>query len=205
MMRPLTVPMRAALAKHANHAGSPTRTCETHHVNSLTLQRPGFHAPKTIRFRKDSENLGRILGWRNKFRQRSQGKTIIKVPWQLVFVLHIVGQYAQGVYIGYYKEGYWWSRNSNIHFLSTDHDIEANKDGSEERKIKNENGYAPLMGAHEIRVLILYPGEKGSPIKCGLKHPSLQAKPKFEALSYVWGDPTVTKDISCDGNPRKVG
>ncbi|KAK9779546.1 putative Heterokaryon incompatibility domain-containing protein [Seiridium cardinale] len=143
-----------------------------------------------------------LLGPVNK---KSQGKTIIKVPWQLVFIIYIVGQYAQGVYIGYYKEGYWWSRNSNIHFLSTDHDIEANKDGSEERKIKNENGYAPRIGAHEIRVLILYPGEKGSPIKCGLQHPSLQAKPKFEALSYVWGDPTVTKDISCDGNPRNVG
>ncbi|KAK6080316.1 heterokaryon incompatibility protein [Seiridium cupressi] len=165
MMRPLTVPIRAVLAKHGNHARSPMRTFKTHRVNSLTLQRQGFHASKIIRFREDSENLERTLGWRNRFRQRSQGKTIIKVPWLLIFILYIVEQHAQWVYIGYYEEGYRWSRNSNIHFLSTGHDIEVSQDGPEKRKIKNENGYAPLTGSHEVRVLILYPGEKGSPIK----------------------------------------
>ncbi|EHK48775.1 hypothetical protein TRIATDRAFT_180369, partial [Trichoderma atroviride IMI 206040] len=58
----------------------------------------------------------------------------------------------------------------------------------------------------EIRVLVLHPGEKGSPIKCSLQHGGLRSKrPGFEALSYVWGNPAVTNDITCDNRKRAVG
>ncbi|KAL7919896.1 heterokaryon incompatibility domain-containing protein [Trichoderma austrokoningii] len=70
----------------------------------------------------------------------------------------------------------------------------------------NKDGYKPLTRPLEIRVLILHPGEKGSPIKCSLQHGSLRSKELgFEALSYVWGIPTPANDIVCDNRKRKVG
>lgn len=53
--------------------------------------------------------------------------------------------------------------------------------------------YQPLATKwYEIRVLRLRPGQWLDNISCHLKTVSLDAKPKFEALSYVWGDP---KDV----------
>ncbi|KAK3370653.1 heterokaryon incompatibility protein-domain-containing protein [Podospora didyma] len=50
----------------------------------------------------------------------------------------------------------------------------------------------------EIRLLELLPGERDAPIQCKLKTASLQRKPTFEALSYVWGDSTVRRPITVD-------
>ncbi|KAK1752769.1 heterokaryon incompatibility protein-domain-containing protein [Echria macrotheca] len=51
----------------------------------------------------------------------------------------------------------------------------------------------------DIRLLRLLPGKKDAPICCTLRVVSLNKKPEFDALSYVWGDPTATKTISVDG------
>lgn len=55
--------------------------------------------------------------------------------------------------------------------------------------------YSPLQ-THWIRVLNLDPGPSVAPLSCDVEAQELAGKP-YEALSYVWGDPTPTKSIKC--------
>jgi hypothetical protein len=56
-----------------------------------------------------------------------------------------------------------------------------------------------------LRLLILEPGLGEEIIRCHLQQHDLRRKPKFEALSYVWGDPTNPTDIICCGEMMPVG
>ena len=60
--------------------------------------------------------------------------------------------------------------------------------------------YQPLDASRsEIRLLeILSPDDTGL-IICRLRTVSLLESPPFAALSYVWGDPSITEDIELDG------
>lgn len=58
---------------------------------------------------------------------------------------------------------------------------------------RNKSIYQQLVPG-QIRVLYLYPGLPGSPIRCGLKTTKLDAT-RYEALSYVWGNPTMDRSI----------
>ncbi|KAJ9137699.1 HET-domain-containing protein [Pleurostoma richardsiae] len=52
----------------------------------------------------------------------------------------------------------------------------------------------------EIRVITLSPAkDENSGIQCSLRTVSLDEKPRFDALSYVWGDVAVTDDITVEG------
>ena len=51
----------------------------------------------------------------------------------------------------------------------------------------------------QIRTLILHAGQVGEPIQCSLRIVSLVEEPSYDALSYVWGDATVTKPIHVEG------
>ncbi|KAI1865326.1 uncharacterized protein JN550_008374 [Neoarthrinium moseri] len=53
----------------------------------------------------------------------------------------------------------------------------------------------PLQEANHIRVVILLPGAFDDPIKCALEHVELLPNSDYEAVSYSWGDATVTKPI----------
>jgi len=65
--------------------------------------------------------------------------------------------------------------------------------------------YGPINSqTKEIRVLTLQPGRFGEPIVSTLDVVSLKDKPKFEALSYTWGDRTVTRNISVNSCLRPV-
>ncbi|KAL0932092.1 heterokaryon incompatibility protein [Colletotrichum truncatum] len=41
-------------------------------------------------------------------------------------------------------------------------------------------------------------------VRCRLKHVSLNDSPNYTALSYVWGDPTITRTIIVDDQPVQV-
>ena len=45
---------------------------------------------------------------------------------------------------------------------------------------------------HEIRLLSLLPAGWSDPIQCTLYRVSLDENPRYEALSYTWGDPSAT-------------
>jgi hypothetical protein len=55
--------------------------------------------------------------------------------------------------------------------------------------------YSPLrLGDGEIRLMLLEFCEDAK-IQCEIKHTKLSDKPRYEALSYVWGPPERTKSI----------
>jgi hypothetical protein len=65
--------------------------------------------------------------------------------------------------------------------------------------------YEPLDSKRrEIRIAKLNPGDFSDDIHCTLFKVSLDDNPQYEALSYVWGDPGVTRQISLNGSPYQV-
>lgn len=64
--------------------------------------------------------------------------------------------------------------------------------------------YQPLIDDAEIRILTLQPGQWDAPIECQLRHSSLDKEPDYEALSYVWGDPTETRSISLNQHDFRI-
>ena len=59
----------------------------------------------------------------------------------------------------------------------------------------------PLSAAEDIRLLVLSPGEVTPKVRCKLRRASLGGKPVYTALSYAWGDPNKTEEISVNGQP----
>jgi hypothetical protein len=65
----------------------------------------------------------------------------------------------------------------------------------------NAHPYVALDSrSREIRLLELSPNEFPSDIECHLIHVSLHDSPQYEALSYCWGNPVMTRPISLDGH-----
>lgn len=56
----------------------------------------------------------------------------------------------------------------------------------------------------EIRVLTLLGGKPEDDVKCTLGIVSLDEKPEFAALSYVWGDASIKRTITVDGEDFSV-
>lgn len=66
--------------------------------------------------------------------------------------------------------------------------------------------YAPLNSKnHEIRLLLLAPGNFHDELHCALIYTNLKTKPVFEALSYCWGSPDNPKPIRLDGHIFRIG
>lgn len=62
--------------------------------------------------------------------------------------------------------------------------------------------YKPLNPSVDcIRLLALYPDDKRRPetLRCELRTVTFLEKPKYEALSYTWGDSNPTETIRLDG------
>lgn len=49
-----------------------------------------------------------------------------------------------------------------------------------------------------IRILELFPGEPEKPLQCSLRNVQLSLTLKYEALSYCWGEPSLTHTVSCN-------
>jgi hypothetical protein len=58
--------------------------------------------------------------------------------------------------------------------------------------------YRPLR-EDEIRLALLQPGNRGAPITVSLVPASLATPPKYDAISYVWGNSQTLLPICCDG------
>lgn len=65
--------------------------------------------------------------------------------------------------------------------------------------------YTPLNPhKREIRLATIKSGTQPEPIRCDLSYVSLNDTPKYEALSYVWGDPSTRIPILLDEHPFGV-
>lgn len=58
--------------------------------------------------------------------------------------------------------------------------------------------YEPLERPRKIRVLHVRPGLPGDLLSCHLEHVDLNLNPTYEAISYVWGNPSFSHSILCD-------
>lgn len=64
---------------------------------------------------------------------------------------------------------------------------------------KSEYQYLPLQKqSRDIRVISLLSGRWQDDIQCSIQTISLDHQPDYRALSYVWGDPAITKPIFVD-------
>lgn len=59
--------------------------------------------------------------------------------------------------------------------------------------------YCPLPSEKFIRLLELYPGNANENIDCTLYQTKLEDAPKYEAISYAWGNPANKTNVLCDG------
>jgi hypothetical protein len=60
----------------------------------------------------------------------------------------------------------------------------------------DQYSYQPLSdSSHEIHLLELQPGERDSIVQVSLALASLDENPIYEALSYTWGDSTLTTPL----------
>ncbi|KAI8623938.1 HET-domain-containing protein [Xylariaceae sp. FL1651] len=70
---------------------------------------------------------------------------------------------------------------------------------------KGVSPHSPLdQNRNEIRIINLLPDIFDKPIKCELEHIVLDPKAEYEAVSYCWGDASITKPISLNGQPYQV-
>lgn len=70
--------------------------------------------------------------------------------------------------------------------------------------VRSEYVYQNLP-ADSIRLLRLHPGSQDEPLVGSLFSVGIDAPPKYEAISYVWGDPESFTSIECDGQILKLG
>lgn len=59
--------------------------------------------------------------------------------------------------------------------------------------------YSPLSSEMSIRLLELYPGHGNDNLECTLHHTELEKAPKYETISYAWGNPANKSNVLCDG------
>lgn len=65
--------------------------------------------------------------------------------------------------------------------------------------------YSPLRNDHnEIRLLHVRPGVLGQPLECTLQHVSLADLPRFETISYVWGNASIRSSLILQGCTASV-
>lgn len=65
--------------------------------------------------------------------------------------------------------------------------------------------YEPLPEGDYLRILILQPGNYDDDIVCNLKiQTHRRSRDKYAAISYVWGDPDDTVDITCNDSVASI-
>ena len=88
---------------------------------------------------------------------------------------------------------------------ATPEDLCSNVDGTAQTAVKLSL-YSPLQGNTIIRLLVLNPGSLGSPLECAFLYCDLVSRnlPTYEAISYAWGDPSDTREVSCNGHTLRI-
>ncbi|KAF6803524.1 heterokaryon incompatibility protein, partial [Colletotrichum musicola] len=64
--------------------------------------------------------------------------------------------------------------------------------------------YTRRLPARWIRLIVLHPGSGPDPIEFHFNETRIDDPPPFQALSYVWGDPTFCCVSHCSGNSVSI-
>lgn len=64
--------------------------------------------------------------------------------------------------------------------------------------------YQALEKPKQFRILVLEPGKDDDKVSCHLVNVVLSWRTRYEALSYTWGDPTITEEITFNGHRKHV-
>ncbi|KAF2143531.1 uncharacterized protein K452DRAFT_204672, partial [Aplosporella prunicola CBS 121167] len=64
--------------------------------------------------------------------------------------------------------------------------------------------YKPLGGPRNIRLLLVHPWHHYGPIRCSFVEVSLDRAPRYEAISYTWGNPMRRPAVLIDGRAFHV-
>lgn len=67
------------------------------------------------------------------------------------------------------------------------------------------NVYSSLNVTQQIRIVVLKPGHRDTPIECELQVINLSESPTYQALSYTWGLHRKTAHIVLNGQEVGVG
>lgn len=66
--------------------------------------------------------------------------------------------------------------------------------------------YSPLADSKNIRLLKLQPSiDRSAPIECTMEEADISTAPEYEALSYVWGNPSPQRTVILNGQSFPVG
>jgi hypothetical protein len=61
--------------------------------------------------------------------------------------------------------------------------------------------YTKTLTEQQFRLISILPaGEASAIVNCEVSQYELHGSPAYEALSYVWGDPNITSEITVNGN-----
>jgi hypothetical protein len=72
--------------------------------------------------------------------------------------------------------------------------------GSGDTKASERYQYESLEHAWDgIRLLELHAGDFDDDIRCSIHMTRLSEDPEYEAISYVWGDASITESVDCEG------
>ncbi|KAI5365632.1 hypothetical protein J4E82_011333 [Alternaria postmessia] len=61
-----------------------------------------------------------------------------------------------------------------------------------------------MVTTGDIRILKLLPGSFGDPLRCRSRIKRIESNPKYDALSYMWGDSSLTGSMFLDNKPFPV-
>ena len=64
--------------------------------------------------------------------------------------------------------------------------------------------YSSLSHKQSVRLVEILPNEPDDEIRCRISSAKLSACGDYEALSYTWGDPSITEDIWCEGRRLSI-
>lgn len=67
------------------------------------------------------------------------------------------------------------------------------------RPLMSAHKYSPLLSSSAIRILELFPGQRGMELAYSLHDEDLTQQPFYEALSYAWGDSKSKVTSRCNG------
>jgi hypothetical protein len=86
------------------------------------------------------------------------------------------------------------SRSSQSQLNASHGDLDCS--GCVESESSSPHKYLPFESRNEIRLLSLFPGDNGTPLRGTVFHTSLKRAPPYMALSYVWGSTDDLRNLS---------